>query len=114
MHRADTDRVRFAAQLQVQVPRNAEGTLEDGLRTVLERADADLEVETVEMAGIVPRLNDLTVEAEVHGKLRAGPEKTTTDDVADILDDVFGVANVEQCRILQVPDGPREAVLEYG
>ena len=114
MQRADADRVRFAAQLQVQVPRNADGTLEDGLRAVFERADLDIEVEDVEMAGIVPRLNDLAVEAEVRGRMVVSPEQASAEDVADRLADVFGVAEVDQCRLRQVPERPREPVLEYG
>lgn len=114
MQHADTDHVRFAAQLRVQVPRNADGTLEDGLRAVLDRSDADLDVETAELAGIVPRLNDLEVEARVTGQMNVGPDRQTPEQIAAQLEDTFGVAAVEQFRLRKMGETGRQPVPEPG
>lgn len=115
MQRTDADTVRFAAQLRVQVPRNADGTLEEGAAMVLQRVDAVLDVEEVHLQGIVPRLNDLTADVEVHGRLRLDPTTDDTDEyVRATLADGFGVAEVRQCSLRQIPDAPRTPVLEYG
>lgn len=115
MQRADPDHVRFAAQLQVQVPRNAGGDLDDGVAAVLERIDEVVDVQDVELKGLVPRLNDLAVDAMVEGRMRLDP---AVDDpqahVRNVLADGFGVAAVEQCTLRQVPEVPRAPVLEYG
>ncbi len=115
MQRTDADTVRFAAQLRVQVPRNADGTLEEGAAAVLERIDAVLDVEDVRLQGIVPRLNDLAADVEVHGRMRLDPAAENADEYVRVtLEDGFGVAVVQQCSLRQVPEAPRTPVLEYG
>lgn len=114
MQRIEPDHVRFAVQLQVQVPRNAGGMLEDGVAELLERIGS-VQVESVELHGLVPRLNDMAVDAEVHGRMRvpAGVDDAQAY-VREKLADGFGVAEVEQCRLRQTPEDPQVPVLEYG
>jgi len=69
----------------VSVPRNAAGDLESGVRTRLEGVDGVVGVEAVDLDGIRPGLNDLTVEVSV--ELRA----EGVDDLASRLEDRFGV-----------------------
>lgn len=85
-------RVGVTADLTIQVNRPTEGTLMDGARTTVERGDG-VAVETVEVTGMTPRLNDVTVEATVEASVAVDDE---TDDpapaVRDRLADVFGVS----------------------
>lgn len=71
----------------VSVSRNAAGNLEDGVRSRLESTDG-VAVERLDLAGIRPGLNDLTV--TVSARLRV-------DDNADLsgrLESTFGVQDV--------------------
>lgn len=114
MQRIQPAHVRFAAQLQVQVPRNAGGTLEDGVVDLLERVET-VEVEAVELRGLVPRLNDMAVDVTVHGRMGVDADVEDAQGfVREQLADAFGVAEVEQCRLRQAPEDPQIPVLEYG
>lgn len=115
MHRPDHDHRRFAAQLQVYVPRNARGTLDDGVVQVLERIGPLLEVEDVELQGVVPRLNDLAVEAAVEGRMRVDTDVHDPEAVVEqTLEGGFGVADVTRCSLRQAPAPQGTPVLEYG
>lgn len=73
----------------VSVPRNAAGDLETGVRDRLRSADGVDAVDALDLHGIRPGLNDLTV--TVSAALRV-------DDAADIgtrLEERFGVREVE-------------------
>ena len=73
----------------VSVPRNAAGDLESGVRDRLGGADGVDAVEAVDLRGIRPGLNDLTV--TVSASLRV-------DDAAEVgarLEERFGVQEVE-------------------
>ncbi|MFB6070765.1 MAG: hypothetical protein ABEJ76_07050 [Halanaeroarchaeum sp.] len=101
--------VRLEARVRVRVPRNDDGTLEDGLRTVLARVDDVEHVDDVEMLDLTPRLNDMVVEARVAVRLAAAEEPP-----ADRLAGGFGVdgVTVEHVSPVDAPGGsPR---LEYG
>ncbi|MFB6221592.1 MAG: hypothetical protein ABEH90_09145 [Halolamina sp.] len=69
----------------VSVPRNAAGDLESGVRSRLKGVDAVEAVEAVDLDGVRPGLNDLTVSVTV--ELRVAP----VDDLVGRLEDRFGV-----------------------
>lgn len=73
----------------VSVPRNAAGDLETGVRDRLRGADGVEDVEAIDLRGIRPGLNDLTV--TVSASLQV-------DDAVDVdarLEERFGVQEVE-------------------
>lgn len=72
-----TDRIA----VRLEVPRDAAGDLQAGVRGKLDRV-AGVDVVAVDITGLRPRLNDLTVDADV--------EVTFADDVdaADLTDTV--------------------------
>ena len=74
--------------LRVEVPRDAAGDLHAGVRARLARYHA-VEVVSVDVVGLQPRLNDLTVDVEASIRLTADAE------VAD-LTDVVGVHEAPQ------------------
>lgn len=77
-HQADrTERIA----VRLEVPRDAAGDLHAGVRTKLDRA-AGADVLDVDVTGLQPRLNDLTVEADVRVRLANG---TATADLADLV-----------------------------
>jgi len=121
--------VRFDAQLQVQVPRNTPGTLDDGVMEILERIDAVERVEDVDLHGLEPRLNDLTVHAAVEGTLHldrldldlhaasvAGCAEAGRLDAAivDQLEEGFGVAVAADIHLRQAAEDLRSPAMEYG
>lgn len=115
MHRPDPTRRRFDAQLEVQVPRNAGGTLEEGVAAMVEGVDSVRRVETVDLEGLIPRLNDLAVEANVEGVLETTPGEAGVEaDLAAALEDTFGIANVEACRVTEPVAGEQPPVMDYG
>ena len=72
----------------VSVSRNADGDLADGVRAKLESADGVDAVESLDLAGIRPGLNDLTV---------AVSATLTVDDGTGLtarLEETFGVREV--------------------
>jgi len=73
----------------VSVPRNAAGDLEAGVCDRLSGADGVDAVETVDLEGIRPGLNDLTVTVSA---------SLLVDDAGDVgrrLEERFGVSDVE-------------------
>lgn len=91
-------RVGVTADLRVRVPRNDQGTLVDGARTVLERVDTVVAVDDLGVTSVRPDLNtvhtdvrvDLTLVAD--GELDAEPD---ADHVAEALREGFGVQRVD-------------------
>lgn len=82
--------VGVTADLTVLVPRDADGGLEVGTANLLERIEG-VEVETVRVTGLRPRLNDLAVQAEVDLSI-AVEDDTDGEAVArERLADGFGV-----------------------
>ena len=73
----------------VSVPRNAAGDLETGVRDRLAGADGVDAVEEVDLRGIRPGLNDLTVTVSASLVVDDGTE------TAARLEDRFGVSEVE-------------------
>lgn len=80
----------------VSVPRNAAGDLETGVRNRLTGADGVDTVEEVDLQGIRPGLNDLTV--TVSASLQVEDEV----DLGARLEDRFGVQEVE----VELRNGP--------
>jgi hypothetical protein len=128
MHAAQPT-LRFDAQLQVQVPRNTPGTLEEGVMEILERIDAVERVEDVDLQGLEPRLNDLTVHATVEGTLdldrldldthadsvAGGAEATRLDAaIAEQLEDGFGVAGAADIHLRRPAEDRGSPAMEYG
>jgi len=83
------------ADLEVQVPRGGDGTLQDGIVTVLDRSAAVDRTEVLDVSGVTPTLNDLRVDASV--RLRVRVEETVEDErdaVREAVADQFGVRAV--------------------
>lgn len=108
---APTD-VRVEAAVAVTVTRNANGDLEDGVATVLERTEAVESVQDVQLHGLTPRLNDMLVEATVVLTLTA--QRDDEHDPETVLADGFGVNTVDVVRV-DLPGVVDEApAAEYG
>jgi hypothetical protein len=90
--------VQVHATLEVLVARNARGDLTDGVHDRLRKTAVVDAVESVEIHGLTPGLNDLRVEASAD--LRLSPETTDADDatLAALLEEGFGVAAAEVSR----------------
>lgn len=83
------------ADLELQVPRGRDGTLQDGIVTVLDRSAAVDRTEVVAVNGVTPTLNDLRVDASVH--LRLHLDDAVEDEraaVRETVADQFGVRSV--------------------
>ena len=115
MHHARSPTLRFEAALQVQVPRDAGGTLEDGVAAMVGRIDEIEAVDAVDLQGMVPRLNDVAVDATVEGRIRVDPgDEDPRTAVMAVLAAGFGVDTVEQCTVRRIADDSGTAALEYG
>lgn len=79
------------ADLTVLVSRNARGDLYDGVRHRLQKIDGVREVEHVDIRGLRPGLNDLTVEVRARLVLRTDRREVPDDDVAARLTAGFGI-----------------------
>ena len=93
------------ADLEVHVPRGGDGTLHDGIVTVLGRSGAVARTEIVDVKGVTPTLNDLRVDASV--RLRVHLDDAVEDErtaVRDAVADQFGVHAVTAVET----DRPRE------
>lgn len=91
-----------AADLEVTVSRDGVGSLADGVRERLASADGVAAVESFELGGIRPGLNDLTVDVAA--------ELWLADDVEEPEDRLaasFGVS-VEHVEPAAAPRGPPE------
>lgn len=78
------------ADLTVLVPRDADGGLEGGTRTLLDRVDG-VEITEVDVTGVRPRLNDLAVEATVEALVRVENGDDVEVVAREALDEGFGV-----------------------
>lgn len=115
MHHAQSPTLRFEAALRVQVPRDTSGTLEDGVAAMVRRIDAIEAVDAVDLQGMVPRLNDVAVDATVEGRIRVDPgDEDPRAAVAAALAEGFGVDTVEHCTVRRIADDPGTPALEYG
>ncbi len=90
------------ASMTIAVSRSAPGDLAEGAETKLRRADPVAAVETLDIRGLQPGLNDLTVEAEATVSL-AADAGDTPETVADALADTFGVNDVTVTAVRAVP-----------
>lgn len=112
MATADPQLVRVVAQLTLNVTRNATGTLADGATSMVARIDGVERVESVDVTGLTPRLNDLQVTATVTCAMQSvDPDAEAL--VAERLVGGFGVTNAEDVCI-DSPATTDGAVLEYG
>ncbi len=82
-------RVGVTADLTIAVTRPTEGTLLDGARATVERGDG-VTVEALDVTGMTPRLNDVTVTATVEATVAV--EEATEPAVRETLADGFGVS----------------------
>lgn len=82
-------RVGVDADLTVHVPRNDQGTLEEGVEQRVRRVDGVDRLERVELTGVRPRLNDMAVGVRVEVVL-AG-DAVDPPEVEAMLEDGFGV-----------------------
>ena len=83
------------ADLEVHVPRGGDGTLQEGIVTVLDRSGAVARTEVLDVSGVTPTLNDLRVDASV--RLRVHVEETVEDErdaVREAVANQFGVRTV--------------------
>jgi hypothetical protein len=100
-----TPTIDATADLEVQVPRGDDGSLRDGIVTVLGRSGAVDRTEVVNVNGVTPTLNDLRVDASV--RLRLHLDETVEDEraaVRDAVADQFGVravTNVAEPRYVE-------------
>lgn len=88
-------KIDATADLEVHVPRGGEGSLQDGIVTVLGRSASVTPTEVVDISGVTPTLNDLRVDASVH--LRVHLDESVEDEraaVRDAVADQFGVRAV--------------------
>lgn len=115
MHHPDRTSRRFDAQLEVQVTRNAGGTLEEGVEAIVEGVDIVRTVEMVDLEGLIPRLNDLAVEAFVEGVVEVPDEEADCEgDLVAALEETFGIARVGECRVTHPVPREHPPVMEYG
>lgn len=100
----------LAAQvdLTVAVSRQAPGDLEAGVERQLERIDG-VDVESIEIRGLEPGLNDLTVEVTAQLRLRPAEERAdgeaTPESIAARLSEGFGV-EAQAVRLDRTIDPP--------
>lgn len=93
------------ADLELQVPRGGDGTLQDGIVTVLGRSAAVDRTEVVTVNGVTPTLNDLRVDASV--RLRVHLDDAVEDEraaVRETVADQFGVRTVTDVETERRPD----------
>jgi translation elongation factor EF-1beta len=88
------------ADLRVRVSRDGPGDLHDGVRKRLRRVEAVSAVETVDVSGLRPGLNDLAVDLVATLRLRAdvGEEEEVAagrEALAEALRDGFGVERAD-------------------
>ncbi|MFC6786510.1 hypothetical protein ACFQFH_11595 [Halobaculum halobium] len=88
--------------MTIAVSRSAPGDLAEGAETKLRRADAVGAVESLDIRGLQPGLNDLTVEAEATVAL-AADAGADREVVADALAETFGVSDVAVSAVRSVP-----------
>ncbi|SHG71955.1 hypothetical protein [Halobaculum gomorrense] len=94
--------------MTIAVSRAAPGNLAEGAESKLRRADAVDAVESLDIRGLQPGLNDLTVEADATVAL-AGDAGEDREAVADALAEQFGVTDVSVTAVRSVPPDVRES-----
>ncbi|WP_158059222.1 hypothetical protein [Halorussus halophilus] len=87
------------ADLELHVPRGGDGSLQDGITTVLCRSAAVDRTEIVEITGVTPTLNDLRVTVSVRLYVHADEADDEDDAVRSAVVDQFGVQSVEACEV---------------
>lgn len=97
------NRLAVQADLTVSVSRHAPGDLQTGVRRQVERIDG-VTVESIDVAGLQPGLNDLTVEARAELRVDQLADRTR-EAVADRLESGFGVS---PSTVRLLGDGPPE------
>jgi hypothetical protein len=92
--------VQVQATLEVLVTRNARGDLTDGVHDRLRKVAVVDTVETVEIHGLTPGLNDLRVEASADLRLSSDTPDADADDATleALLQEGFGVAAADVSR----------------
>lgn len=96
--------IEVETRLEIEVPRNGAGDLQDGIRSKLDRSATVDRITALEVIGIQPRLNDLSV-----GAIARFRTTETAGTVREDLDDIVGVRGVTVDAIDQVPaDSPGE------
>jgi len=95
------------ASMTVAVSRSAPGDLAEGAETTLARAAAVEAVESLDIRGIEPGLNDLAVEVDATVALAADAGEEA-GAVADALAERFGVGDVTVEGVRSVPPDVRE------
>jgi len=90
------------ASMTIAVSRSAPGDLAEGAESKLARADAVGAVESLDIRGLQPGLNDLTVEAEATVALESDAIEDR-EAVADALAETFGVTDVAVTAVRSVP-----------
>ncbi len=93
------------ASMTVAVSRAAPGDLAEGVETKLGRLDGVDAVESVDLRGIEPGLNDLTVQADATLAL-AGDADGDADALAEAFESTFGVNDVRVDGVRQRPPDP--------
>lgn len=87
------------ADLELHVPRGGDGSLQDGITTVVCRSAAVDRTEIVEITGVTPTLNDLRVTVSVRLRVKAEECDEDPDTVSATVADQFGVQSVEDCEV---------------
>lgn len=93
------------ASMTVAVSRAAPGDLAAGVETKLRRVDGVDGVESLDLGGITPGLNDLTVDVEATLALDAETE-ADADALEARFEDAFGVSAVSVAAVGSDPPDP--------
>lgn len=75
----------------VRVARDASGTLADGAETQLARVEGVEVLDGVDVAGIVPRLNDMAVDVVAEVRVAVSGDEPPAEAVEAALAEGFGV-----------------------
>lgn len=81
------EQARIDVRVRVEVPRDCDGDLRDGVETKLARPSAVDQVVGFEVHELRPRLNDLSVDATAQFRAAASPEALCSE-----LDELVGVS----------------------
>lgn len=94
------------ASMTVAVSRAAPGDLAAGVETKLRRIDGVRAVESLDIGGIRPGLNDLTVDVEATLSLDAARDDPDAAALEARFEDAFGVSAVSVEAVRSVPPDP--------
>lgn len=90
------DAARIAVRIRVEVPRDCDGDLHDGVEAKLARSATVGRITDLDLGGVRPRLNDLSVDATARIRTAASPSALRAD-----LESLVGV------RAVTVLEDPR-------